>query len=396
MTEVQEKEIVVGSVELATPRIGCFSYHGGALARPLFAVVTTLFVAGVAILTYRIDRVVVASGEFKDATGRIVIQSEAGGYVDTVSARLNDVIELGAPILELDKKRSLLNIEQVEETMERLKRQISDINVLLDSTNHDKLRVPDKLDFQLSGNVTTAKYVSESELLRARIQVEAVKVLQSEKRLERYKALHGLGLTTTQELEQELFAHSLINSGLELTIADLRNQWQHSIVVLEEQLIDSRRKLTDFQSELDRLRVRSPTTGQLIYIISVAPGTYIPAGAKIAELVTDSPIRIEMNLTPEVIGFIRTGQSVRVEVNGLPSSQWGTLTATVESISRDRTSNSERGAGFLVTAILDRDTLVSNAGQVMPLLRGMVVQARIVTGRLPVFDLLIEQSGLSF
>lgn len=101
----------------------------------------------------------------------------------------------------------------------------------------------------------------------------------------------------------------------------------------------------------------------------------------------------EAQVTAEVvhkdIGFVRAGQDVEIKLETFPYTRYGTVPATVQSVSADAVNDEKRGAIFPVTLVLGR-AVINVDGKPVKLAPGMNVTAEVKTGKRRVIEYLFN------
>lgn len=100
------------------------------------------------------------------------------------------------------------------------------------------------------------------------------------------------------------------------------------------------------------------------------------------------PLVAEVMLENKDIGFVRAGQAAQVKLETLPFTRYGTVGATVQSISADAVPDEKRGAIFPARLLLGASHVNVDGTQVR-VAPGMNVTAEIRTGRRRVIDFLL-------
>ena len=103
--------------------------------------------------------------------------------------------------------------------------------------------------------------------------------------------------------------------------------------------------------------------------------------------------RAELHVPSSAIGFLRTGQEVRLSVDAFPAERFGTVGARIAEISSVPTAQ-QRGDGsavpvYLVTVDIP-EPWVTAYGRRHPFLSGMALSARVVTVRQSLLEWLFE------
>ncbi|HUH24530.1 MAG TPA: HlyD family efflux transporter periplasmic adaptor subunit [Brevundimonas sp.] len=106
----------------------------------------------------------------------------------------------------------------------------------------------------------------------------------------------------------------------------------------------------------------------------------VPAGS--------SPM-VELRAPTKAIGFIQAGQHVRLAIDAFPYERFGTVAATVESISSAAQVEGEEEPVYLIRLSV-REPWIEAFGRRQPLLPGMTLTARITGERRSLMEWLLE------
>jgi membrane fusion protein len=107
----------------------------------------------------------------------------------------------------------------------------------------------------------------------------------------------------------------------------------------------------------------------------------------------NSRLRAELYVPTSAVGFVASGQIVRLAVDAFPYQRFGTVSARIIEVSGATTgkpdANGTATPVYLVTAEIE-DPNVSAFGRAQPLLPGMTLSARIVTEKRSLIEWLFE------
>ena len=103
----------------------------------------------------------------------------------------------------------------------------------------------------------------------------------------------------------------------------------------------------------------------------------------------DAEVTAEVTLDNKDVGFVRQGQAVTVKLETFPYTRYGTVPATVATITADAVNDEQRGAIFPAVSRLSRRRW-SVDGRPIKLSPGMNLTAEIKTGRRRVIDYLMS------
>jgi len=147
------------------------------------------------------------------------------------------------------------------------------------------------------------------------------------------------------------------------------------------------RKLED---RAERTLLRAPTSGVLRGLAVHRPGTVLPPGGLIAEIMPhDAPLVADVRITPRDIGFIEVGQPVHVKVQAFDYARYGAVEGVVERVSAGTFLDEQRQPHYRVRIALKQQHVGRDPGKAQ-LVPGMTVQADITTGNKTVLQYLLK------
>jgi hemolysin D len=135
---------------------------------------------------------------------------------------------------------------------------------------------------------------------------------------------------------------------------------------------DQRERLTQLTAPVDG------TVQQLA--IHTTGGVVTPAQVLMVVVPQGAEVTAEVVLENKDIGFVSAGQVAEIKLETFPFTRYGTVHATVKSVSADAVADDKRGAIFPATLQL-QDTQLSVEGKKIALAPGMNLTAEIKTGK---------------
>jgi len=157
-----------------------------------------------------------------------------------------------------------------------------------------------------------------------------------------------------------------------------------------EPLLQSRAALND---QLTRTTIKAPTRGIVKDIRVTTIGGVIAPGGVLMEIVpTEDQLLIEVKINPRDIAFLHPGLEANVKITAYDSGVYGSLKATLQSISADTIADDTDRRMFYYRAyvLTEHNYLETKDGRQHPIMPGMVATAEIRTGQKTVFDYLIK------
>ena len=160
---------------------------------------------------------------------------------------------------------------------------------------------------------------------------------------------------------------------------------------VETELAQARENLAKRSNRVGRLLVRAPVMGYVKGLRLNTIGAVIPAGETLMEIVpAEEQLVVEARIMPQQVGRVEVGQQVQVKVDSYDYVRYGSIPATLESISAMTFTDEMRGEDYYKGRIkLSRNYAGPNSSA-NPVLPGMTVDADIVTGEKTVLGYLLK------
>jgi hemolysin D len=137
-------------------------------------------------------------------------------------------------------------------------------------------------------------------------------------------------------------------------------------------------------------RLTAPVSGTVQQLaVHTAGGVATEAQALMVIVPDHAEVTAEVVVENKDVGFVRAGQGVVVKLETFPYTRYGTVAASVQTISADAVADERRGAIFPAIVVLGRDAIDVDGKQVK-LAPGMNVTAEIRTGERRVIDYLVS------
>jgi hemolysin D len=166
---------------------------------------------------------------------------------------------------------------------------------------------------------------------------------------------------------------------------------------LNDRLAQATLKLVQLQGEGAKAQQRerlmqlaAPVAGTVQQLaIHTAGGVVTPAQPLLVIVPDDAPVTAEVVLDNKDVGFVHAGQAAEVKLETFTYTRYGTVPATVKSVSADAVVDDKRGAVFAITLALGQDRLDVD-GKAIKLAPGMNLTAEIKTGERRVIEYLLS------
>lgn len=162
---------------------------------------------------------------------------------------------------------------------------------------------------------------------------------------------------------------------------------QAQAALKREQLTQERSK-TEQRSRLTQLS--APVAGTVQQVaVHTEGGVVTPAQVLMVIVPKDAEVTAEVVIDNKDIGFVTAGQGAAIKLETFPFTRYGTVEATVKSVSADAVSDEKKGAIFPAILTLQRAGIDID-GKRIALSPGMNLTAEIKTGRRRVIEYLLS------
>lgn len=376
----------------------------------------------------QVDEVTKGEGKVIPSSQLQVIQSVDGGVVEEILVKEGQMVEAGAPLLQIDPTRFVSNLKENQAQYLALLAK----SARLEALSHGKAFVPPPEVMRAAPElVERERILFESSRAELTAQISIARE-QNNQRLQelnevtarRDQATRGLELAT-QELT---VTKPLLKSGavsdvdilrLERDVARLRGEREQAAAQInrvQAAIAESNRKIEEvelnFQNQLrgdlsdtmaklgsltagsgalaDRVakaEVKSPVRGTVKRLLVNTVGGVVQPGKEVVEIVpSDDALLLEARVKPKDIAFLHPGQPAVVKFTAYDFAIYGGLEATLEQIGADTVTDDQGNAYYVVRVRTHQSTL----GPSLPIIPGMVAEVDVLTGKKSILSYLLK------
>lgn len=390
----------------------------------------------------KLDIVAVAEGRLVPQTYVKIVQPAEAGIVREILVREGDVVEKGQVLLRLDPTENTADSSatQREAAIQRL--EIRRIDAELASVEMVQERDDDPMLFlQMQAQQRAhrqafldAVALESQAQERARRELDAAVETEAklrttlpsyERSAAAYEKLASEKLIgqlqaeaqrrTAVEQAQDLAAQRATVRGLEAAvtqssrrIAQLRSSYESELhgarLAALEKLTQLDQAYTKLRYRQAHLELRAPQAGTVKELATTTQGTVVQPGSVLVSLVpANEPLRAEVSVRNQDIGFVHPGQSVRLKLATYPFQRYGMMEGTVKTVIADASAPNSANAGVASNAAATagqpmsfkavielNDQSLNTGGKRYPLAAGMQLGAEIVEGKRTVLEYLLS------
>jgi hemolysin D len=178
---------------------------------------------------------------------------------------------------------------------------------------------------------------------------------------------------------QAAIAEARQNRGAYLAETERSLRERQAEAQLQRERLAQEKNKTEQRSRL--MQLTAPVDGTVQQLaVHTAGGVVTPAQVLMIVVPKDAEVTAEVVLENKDVGFVNPGQAAEVKLETFAFTRYGTLPATVTTLSADAVTDEKRGAIFPATLKLGQ-THLSVDGKRIALAPGMNLTAEIKTGK---------------
>ncbi len=194
-------------------------------------------------------------------------------------------------------------------------------------------------------------------------------------------------------------------------INDLENYYMQTKYSYEtwinNQIIETKEKLSSFESEKKNIKTRitelertiknskmyAPVSGCISESNKLNLGDYVLAGEEILRIVpeNDKSLKADIYVDPLYVARVKIGDDVKIKFPGLAPSRYGMIETKVSLVPPDVTLTKNGDTVFIVEAVIESPFLYTKQGQYARLLPGINAEARIITDKSTVLQMILKK-----
>jgi hemolysin D len=405
--------------------------------RLAFALIALFLIALVWSIVGQVDIVAVAPGKIVVSERTKLIQPLEVSVVKRVLVKDGDHVEAGQALVELDPTSANADKTSIDEQLKSAQSEVLRTRALLQALNASSPRAPElgtnlpawsevdvaaaKLQLSDEWSDITAKLAKAAAELQRR-QAEIATVREMVAKLETTLPIAKQREADFHQLANQGFMSSHANQDrtrerieLERDLATQRARLAEANATLRESentrasyIAETRNALRtrEAAAELNRQQgtqelakagqrerlttLKAPVAGTVQQLVTHTEGGVVTEAQPLMVIVPhDAQVTAEVTLENKDIGFVSPTQEARIKLETFPYTRYGTVDATVKTVTADAVNDEKRGAIFPVTLNLNA-TSIDVDGKPIKLSPGMNLTAEIKTGKSRVIEFLLS------
>lgn len=326
------------------------------------------------------------------------------GIVSQLLVKEGQIVERGEALAHISSGETLTSGQnapgQISASLQTQEAQLLDQSIALAGAS---LAEQSRLSAQMAGARQELRSLGEQ------ITVQQSLVSSAQKELELAQGVAARGFISRRDMlvrEEQLATRRQQLSQLEQARASKLSQLEEAgraILQAEAQAKAQSANSKAAREELARQKVDVSVTGGYV-LTAPTDGVATAISAKVGQAVSSSTpvlsivpkgskLRAELPIPTTMIGFVRTGQEVKLSIDAFPYQQFGTIDAKIVSVPSAPVSAANPGGNALPVYVTIAEIEVPYMmafGKRQPLIAGMTLSARITTRKQSLFEWLFE------
>lgn len=407
--------------------------------RLAYALIALFLIALTWAIFGQVDIVAVAPGKIIVSERTKIIQPLEVSVVKRVLVRDGDHVEAGQPLVELDPTTANADKTSIDEQLKSMQSEVLRTRALLQALNASALSRAPELSKSIPAGwtdvdtiATQAQLSDEWNDITAKLAKAAAEINRRQAEIATVREMVAkLETTVPIARQREADFHQLASQGfmsshanqdrtrerieLERDLATQRARLAEANATLRESedtrasyIAETKHSLRtrEAAAELKRQQgtqdlakagqrerlttLKAPVAGTVQQLATHTEGGVVTEAQPLLVIVPDgAQVTAEVTLDNKDIGFVNTSQEATIKLETFLYTRYGTVNATVKTVTADAVNDEKRGAIFPVTLNLS-STTIDVDGRPIKLSPGMNLTAEIKTGKRRVIEFLLS------
>ncbi len=251
----------------------------------------------------------------------------------------------------------------------------------------DLLGLTEKNEFIPNSNY----YIEEYNSYRKKLSEIENKISKASTELDRNKTLFEKEIISKKDYDDLLFNLKQLRREKSTHSSTQIVKWNADLEKYQTNVNDLRKQISELEKQKQFYIITAPVSGTIEEFSGIYVGSILQSGQTITIISPDSDKIAEIYVSAKDIGYLKCGQTTKVQVDAFDYNQWGSIQGEIIDISDDFILVDDTPV-FKVKCKVDRDYLELKNGIKGNLKKGMTVNARFMIARRSLFDLLYQKS----
>lgn len=343
----------------------------------IYIIVIILIITVISLLpVIKVAVSVQSSGIIRPTSEKAIIKAPCSEIVSRVYIKEGVKVNQGDTLITFRKDIIQSKIQFLQSEYEKTKLYIEDLETLTKGEN-----IMPK----------SGLYAQQYILFKRKISDVNLRIEKARKEYERHKPLFNNQLISIKEYDNITFDLAILEKEKDILLSTQISEWKANLANNNSNLENIQNQINQSIKEQDFYNITSPISGTIEEFAGIYPGSSLQVGQTITVISPKSNIIAELYVSAKDIGYINNGQKATIQVDAFNYNEWGTIEATVISVSDDFILINNTPV-FKVKCRLERQYLKLNNRVKGSLKKGMTVTARFLVAQRSLFQLLYQKS----
>jgi HlyD family secretion protein len=206
----------------------------------------------------------------------------------------------------------------------------------------------------------------------------------------RNQILHNEKVIADAEFEEFQFKLDQAELAVTLLKQTQMNQWQSQLSSYGAELSRIESDKQQLGNEKSNLIIKSPVRGSVQNVAGIYKGSLVYPNQELARISPDTSLIVEVFVSPNDIGLLKSAMPVRFQIDAFNYNQWGLAYGKILAISNDVHMMDSKPV-FKILCSLERDYLQLKNGYRGHLKKGMTMRARFIVTKRTLWQLLYDK-----
>lgn len=316
-----------------------------------------------------------ARGILRSQKENVKITFFVQGRVSYVNLKNNQTVKKDELLLKIDPLIEATQVQTKKSLLVNLQQQYADLNILC--KGNSKL-------------LKTELYQNERNHFLEKLKELKTQKEQFYQLYQRSKKGFEGGIVSAADYEKSSYELKILNRKIATYKKETHNKWQSRKTHVEEQIKRLEGEITQLLEKKKNYAIKAPISGTIVNYSGIKQGAYFNGNEILGEISSDDEIILECFINPKDIGFIRIGQTVKLQMDAFNYNQWGLGKATVYEIDRNLTIDKQQNY-FKVRCKLETNELTLKNGFKAKIKKGMTCTARLTLAERSLWNLLFDK-----
>jgi membrane fusion protein, peptide pheromone/bacteriocin exporter len=237
----------------------------------------------------------------------------------------------------------------------------------------------------------TDLYKKEQNNFKKKLAEINSRIERADRDIARQKVLFENMLISRKEFEDLLFYQDQLENEKKIYESFSLFKWEGDLTKLCSERDDCLMQIDLLKKQKDLYIILSPVDGTVESFTGIYTGTNLQSGQMVAIISPSNTMIAEVYIPAKNVGMLRTGMTVRIQVDAFNYNEWGMLSGRISGISDDYLLVNNVPV-FKVKCSLITNTLKLKNGTPGIIKKGMTLNARFMIAKRSLFQLLYQKS----